>query len=280
MHITTAAGGVETFLRTDARFVAGICLPRMCRLAIFPALPSDKMVARPRVTRMISTRDLAELPGVDALRRLMKSLAMLDAILSPEWDGRYYSFNSKWARGEQMGSMRDGCGNDYFALFNRHGCYLKGFHHEAAMTPYAGGQKGKPWPGLFDAVPEEFAGGVAEPAFCTEDTTFCIWRTYRDRAWRRGEIEFPKGRDPDGSAELLGILDGSPETYLAWATDHYETTHLNLDHVRHIYEHKKLTRKLVDAMRYDIGTADEDEPPLTLVDLADDVREIGYPDAG
>jgi hypothetical protein len=229
---------------------------------------------------MISTRELTELPGVDALRRLMKSLAMLDAILCPEWDGRYYSFNKKWARGEQMGSMRDGCGNDYFALFNKHGCYLKGFHHEAAMSPYAKGRKGQLWPGLLTVVPAEFAGGVAEPAFNTEDTTFCIWRTYHDRAWQRGEIAFPKGRDPDGSAELLGILDGRPETYHAWAVDHFEAPDLTVEHVRHVYGHKKLTRKLVDAMRYDIRTADEDDPPLTLADLADDMREIGYPDAG
>src|SRR5690349_3975316 len=70
----------------------------------------------PGRTAMISTRDLSRLPDVDALRRLLQNMAMLDAILSPEWEYRYYSFNSKWARGEQMGSMRDGCGDDFFAL--------------------------------------------------------------------------------------------------------------------------------------------------------------------
>lgn len=43
---------------------------------------------------MISSRDLSGLPDVPALRRLMQSLAMLDAILSPEWEYRYFSFNS------------------------------------------------------------------------------------------------------------------------------------------------------------------------------------------
>ncbi len=45
---------------------------------------------------MISTRNLAALPGIDDLRRLCQSLAMLDAILEPEWQYRYYSFNSRW----------------------------------------------------------------------------------------------------------------------------------------------------------------------------------------
>ena len=48
--------------------------------------------------------DLSKLPDVRDLMRLMQSLAILDAILSPEWDYRYSSFNSRWADGEQMGS--------------------------------------------------------------------------------------------------------------------------------------------------------------------------------
>jgi len=84
----------------------------------------------------ISTRNLELLPDVDGLRALLQSLAMLDAILSPEWEYRYYSFNSRWSEGEQMGSMRDGCGNEFFALFNEAGCFFKGFDHEATISPY------------------------------------------------------------------------------------------------------------------------------------------------
>ena len=54
---------------------------------------------------MISTRDLSAMPDLAGFRRLARSVAMLDAILSPEWEFRYYSFNSKWAEGEMMASM-------------------------------------------------------------------------------------------------------------------------------------------------------------------------------
>ena len=57
---------------------------------------------------MISTRNLGRLPDVAGLRRLTRSLAMLDAILCAEWEDRYYSFNSKWADDQNMASMRDG----------------------------------------------------------------------------------------------------------------------------------------------------------------------------
>jgi hypothetical protein len=60
---------------------------------------------------VISTRDLSLLPDVESLRRLWQSMAMLDAILSPDWEYRYYSFNAAWGAGEEMGSMRDGCGD-------------------------------------------------------------------------------------------------------------------------------------------------------------------------
>jgi hypothetical protein len=226
---------------------------------------------------MISTRDLSRLPDVDALRRLMQSMAVLDAILSPEWEYRLYSFNSKWSKGEQMGSMRNGMGDDLFALFTKDGCFLKGFVHTAPMTPYANRNR-KVWPGVLDPVPPVFARGVNEPAFMMDHTTFCIWRQYDDNCWQVGDIKFPetkldyKGRaiDPDGSDYLLSPYDGQPETYHARARDYFDGINgenLTLGHVRHVYAHKPLTEKFVK----------EINPKLTLAKLAADIKEIGYP---
>ena len=66
---------------------------------------------------MISTRDLSLLPDVDGLRSAFQSMAMLDAILCPERLYRYYSFNSGWSVGEQVGSMNNGSGDELFAHF-------------------------------------------------------------------------------------------------------------------------------------------------------------------
>lgn len=218
----------------------------------------------------ISTRDLTKLPDIDALKRLMQSVAVLDAVLSPEWEYRYYSFNAKWARGEQMGSMRDGQGDDLFSLFNRHGCFLKGFAHECPMTPYARRPK-RVWPGVLDGVPKVFGRALKEPAFSMDDTTFCAWRQYTDDRWHRGEIDYPSDADPDGSAGLLAVFDGKPKTYFAWASDYYELddsdSKLTLADVRHVYSHKPLTEKLVAKIN----------PDLTLADLKADLAEIGYP---
>lgn len=85
----------------------------------------------------ISTRNLESLPDVVQLRRLLQSMAMLDAILMPEWQYRYYSFNAQWRQGEMMGSMRNGSGDELFALFNIHGAFLKGFAHETDAAAIA-----------------------------------------------------------------------------------------------------------------------------------------------
>ncbi len=214
---------------------------------------------------MISTRNLGALPEIEGLRRLLQSMAMLDAILYPEWQDRYYSFNSRWADGEQMGSMRSGSGDDFFALFNANGCLLKGFEHEAPMTPYRSNPK-RIWPGVIDHVPPEFTRGLEEPAFTPEDTTFCIWRGPGDRSWQVGPIEWPEGADPDGSAGLLSPLDGDPEIYRDWTVDLRERE-IELASIEHVYAHKPLTAALVA----------EINPEVSLDDLAADIEEIGYP---
>src|SRR5262245_13262279 len=100
---------------------------------------------------MISTKDLRELPNIPELRRLTRALATLDAILSPEWQYRYYSFDSAWGKGELMASMRNGSGDHWFAIFCDAGVALHGLAHEAPMY-----RPDKPWPGIFDGLPAVF----------------------------------------------------------------------------------------------------------------------------
>ena len=193
---------------------------------------------------------------------------MLDAILSPDWEFRYYSFNSRWSEGNEMASMRNGSGDDYFCLFNKSGAILKGFAHESLMSPYRLNPTSI-WPGVMDNIPGEFANFLAEPAFSMEDTTFCIWRLRSDPAWQTGKVAFPDGPDPDGSKELLSILDGKSVSYKTWAEDYYEIP-VTLKAVTQIYAHQPLTPKLVRALNEDVS----------LEQLQDDIKVIGYPHGG
>lgn len=81
----------------------------------------------------LSTKNLKPLPDILELKRLTQSLAMLDAILSPEWEYRYYSFNQAWSDGGMMASMRNGSGDHWFAIFCAAGAAIHGLAHEAPI---------------------------------------------------------------------------------------------------------------------------------------------------
>jgi len=212
-----------------------------------------------------STRTLDDIPSIDDLIRISKGLAMLDAILSPEWEYRYYSFNSKWLPGEMMASMRDGSGDGYFILFDEHGAAIKGFAHEAIMSPW-NTESDEIWPGMFDRVPAQFSSFLNEPAFSMAEVTFCIWRRYIDSAWQCGVRNFPEGNDPDGSEEMLKILNGDPATYKEFARDYYEVE-IPLDAVEHIYANLPLTESFVRSLNAEVRYADVEA----------DMDEIAYP---
>jgi hypothetical protein len=214
---------------------------------------------------MISSRSLAALPGIDELKRIAQSVATLDAIMTDDWESRYFSFDSNWGDGEMLASMRNGSGDSYFILFNSFGAIIKGYGHESAMAAYSV-DKGEVWPGVLDEVPPEFEVVRTDPALVAEETSFCIWRKYADSHWQTGKINFPEEKDPDGSEDLLFILDGAPKTYQEWAGEYYEQT-IPLDAVKQIYEHKSLTQQLISRLNSD----------RLYDDLEPELDEIGYP---
>jgi len=197
-------------------------------------------------------------------------MAMVEAILGPEWGDRYYSFDAHWSETESMASMRNGSGDEYSIVFSAAGAYVRGFAHESPMSPYA---EDGPWPGVLDEVPDVFRPCVEEPAFSdgegTPVVTVCMWREAGDDHWRFGKIDFPEVTtgDPDGAAYLFGLLaDRSAETFQEWAEDYYEVP-VDLGAVRHVFSSHPLTAAVVRALN----------PGITPADLAEDAAEIGYP---
>ena len=200
------------------------------------------------------------LPEIEVLRQRCQALAVLDAILCPEWEYRYFSFNASWGEGEMLASMRNGEGDDWLLLFNSSGAILKGFAHGAPMA------EGCPRPGVIDGVPPAFQDFLRDPAFSAQQTTFCLWRLAASDIWQSGEIDFPEGPDPDGSELLLRFLDGDPETYRRWGEEYFGTR-LNPNSIAHLYRYETLTPFIVRSLNTDVQ----------LDELRAEIEGIGYP---
>ncbi len=213
---------------------------------------------------MISARDLSQLGEIEQIKELMQSLAVVDAINADKWENRYYSFDNSWGIDTQLGSMRNGSGDEFFALFSPLGAIIKGFAHESVMSPYSTDPPSI-WPGIVTNVPKELSKIITEPAFSPSDTTFCIWCLRHDKSWKCGQIIFPEGKDPDGSEELLSILDRNPRTYKEWAENYYERQ-ISLDAITKIYNHHPITESLVC----------EINPKASIREIIKEAITVGY----
>ncbi|MFB7460302.1 hypothetical protein [Streptomyces sp. NPDC056188] len=224
-----------------------------------------------RLDERVTVHDVArQLPEIAVLREHCRSLAILEAVLSPEWEDRCHSFDDHWSEQESMASMRNGSGDEYSIVFSPAGAYVRGFDHESPMSPYA---EDGPWPGVLDEVPEVFRPCVEEPAFSDEDgmpvVTACMWQETGDGGWRAGAIDFPDAatEDPDGAGHLFHLLvDRSPEAFRRWAEGYYEVP-VGLEAVRHVFASRPLTEEVVRALNSEIG----------LAELVEDLAEIGCP---
>jgi hypothetical protein len=215
----------------------------------------------------------AALPDIDALQRRCRAVAILDAILSPEWEYRVYSYTAQWGDGDAATEIRDGSGNDCFIVFTPNGAFIKGFDHESPMAP-GRIRPGQLWPGLVDDVPDVFTEFLSESAFADLDgmfsATFCIWRQHHDSEWRTGPIDYtglPDRADPDGAHHLLDVLtDPTARSYRNFASSYFGVD-LDPESLAHIFALRPLTQDVVARIN----------PHATLDDLGPEITSAGYP---
>jgi hypothetical protein len=217
----------------------------------------------------VTAHDVAgSLPDIATLRESCRALAVLEAILSPDEESRYYSFTSAWSGDKELASMDTGSGDAWSIVFSPAGAFLRGFDHESPISPAVNDEE--LWPGLVDTVPDVFSAAVNEPAFSYEGTleaTVCLWRQTGDDRWHAGDIDFPDRPDPDGAEQLFSVLlDPTGLAYHRFAEDYYGKA-VDLDAVRGIFALSPLTTSLVRRLNADRSVAA----------LIADLSNIGYP---
>lgn len=241
----------------------------------------------------LSTENLNLLPNPTELQRICKSISTLEAIISPDWEYRYYSYQKDWSATEECCEMRNGQGDQMLIVFSSDGTCINGFAHDSEMNGWEnipikekktfieklfGSKKEQTTEliqefskGVIDELPEVFKEFVFGEPIKSIGTTFCIWQNETDKEWKTGKVELPKNEYKDGSTDLLQLLDGNPKTYKSWAEEYYEEefeeNELRLEIVQKIYNGTIITKELVKEMNPELEDFEK---------LKSDLDEIGY----
>jgi len=205
----------------------------------------------------LSTQNLELIPSPNILKQNCKSISTLEAIISPEWSYRYYSYQKDWSDTEEFCEMRDGSGNHMLIIFESNNVAINGFAHESKMI----GQKE-----ILSNLPAVFHEFIFGEPVKSIGTSFCIWQTESDKKWQIGNIQFSTDNYKDGSTELLQLLDGNPLTYKNWSEEYYEKE-FDLNLIKKIYSGAILTKQLVTQINPELNDFEK---------LKSDLNDIGY----
>jgi hypothetical protein len=210
---------------------------------------------------------MSPLPPIDQLIQRCRALATLDLILSPDWQYRLYSFNSRWSANKLMASMRDGCGDEWWIVFHRDGwAALKGLGHE---SPAWSKHRKKLSSALQGSFPSDLTEFTTEPAFRWDETSFAYFHPIGSNGWIRANDLTAYSADDAGDDQLLAHIVGGPSDYSAFAADYYETE-IDERIVASIFALQPITAAVVNSLN----------PSVVMGDIAEELYgEIQYPNA-
>lgn len=195
-----------------------------------------------------SISDINELPSIDEVKKILQGLALVDAILMPEWEDRFFSYNCNWdSKGtETMASMRDGEGNEYFLSFSYLGIAGKVFCKNNIQNS------------LFNLenMPNSFENFKNEASFNIKYSSFFFWKTYEDNKWfaSPNNLEF---------YPLLGFIKNNYDGYQSWAETYYERE-IDKKTLEEVFTLLKINSKQLAILNTEI----------TLEELEEDIKEI------
>ena len=185
---------------------------------------------------------------IEAIREKMKILALSDAILSPDWEYRYFSYNSNWSNAEEMASLRDGCGGEWFLWLTDNLAGYKCLSPEDGLMQNLDEIKNK--------IPNNYNSFITEPAF-SMDTATCLW-LLQDSEWQKHGLQVKH------LINLDDIISWSAEDYHTFAVEYYEME-IDIKNIENLFSNL-FTEEL----------ALELNPEIDILELRKEISEIGY----
>ncbi|MES2757736.1 MAG: hypothetical protein V4693_10210 [Pseudomonadota bacterium] len=187
---------------------------------------------------------------------------MLDALICPEFQYRYFTFDAAWGDDEQMGAMRNGDGDHWFLHLSDNGAALKGYVQELEQSDTRSLARE-----VQRRVPAAFNAFLHEPSFKMDAVSYFYWRRSGDAAWTKVAHPEPGLKHcADGSADYLSILLAPADCYYDYATDYFECEP-PIASIEHIYGLAPLTPAIVKSLN----------PQLSMAEAQASAAAIGYP---
>lgn len=226
--------------------------------------------------------------------QLCKSISAIEAIVCPDWQYRYISFDKNWANSEEVCMYRNGQGDEMFILFSGNGVCINGFDHTSKLNGWKSERSKSLWKKLFgiknkvqdipedifDGLPECFKHFTLEEPVKSVGTTFCIWYTEKLNKWTIGNLNEKTKSMDDGSYNMLKLFDGNPKTYFNWAIDYYEdefsATDEALQAITDIYNGEPITREMVLSLNKSDDVFDGLVANLNDTGILFDIKEPAY----
>ena len=184
---------------------------------------------------------------IEEIKKKLKSISLIEAIVSPDWEDRYYSYNSKWGTNIEMASMRNGSGDEWFLWINNDYVAFKLLDHESGLLDDIDSIKNK--------FPPEFLQFVEEPAFSINQST-SLWYL-RNSNWNKFD------KNELIAKEYADVFNWTPENYKNWADEYYDID-INIVAIENIMS-GKISNEEIQLINTD----------LEYNDLKDEIEEIG-----
>lgn len=183
-----------------------------------------------------------------SLSRHFRSIALLDAIISPDWESRYYSYNSKWSDSTEMASMRNGGGESWFLWFSGKNTGWVFIDFDLPGIENLEDIKSK--------FPDGYSEFLSEPAFTIEDARVLGYLKGTD--W-----VFFGDKESSSCTKALNSFNWSAADYKKWADEYYEKE-LDLECLEKVFN-GDLFEEIVQRLN----------PEMSIELLKDDLEEIG-----
>lgn len=182
------------------------------------------------------------------LYALAQSLAMLDAIICPDWEYRCFNFDAHLEQGQALATINHIKGDSCLIWFSDAGVVIKGY-----FVP--------PYPSDIDfpqqikkSLPDCFQSILNDPIFYLDQASFCYWYSQSEGQWHK--VEHGGSRQVEPRIQyLLRLFNSDPNEYQKWAKEYFES-YLLIGPITAVYNHSALTKTLVRLLNPCLGYRD------------------------